>query len=180
MQDYIFEVIDLADRIRVPLVYIPSFDVNEIRNVSDLVETARILKACCDYVGGRSIEVASENTLGVEDNLRLLNAVDHEKMRIMIDTYNPIIWGHRTVNLITELWPYLCDQVHVKDGKNNTMGNARLGEGDAEFAEVITALKGHGFDGTLIIENEYSPSLIGTQIQHDIVQIELLFGQKGG
>jgi sugar phosphate isomerase/epimerase len=64
-----------------------------------------------------------------------------------------------------EARPHLANQVHVKDGRDGRMGNTPLGDGEAGFAATIAALKAHGFDGSLISENDYSGEAAGRAAQ---------------
>ena len=64
--------IDAAADMHVPLVFLPSFRAGEIRDDADLHRTATVLASACDYVRGRPVTIATENTLGIDGNLELL------------------------------------------------------------------------------------------------------------
>jgi sugar phosphate isomerase/epimerase len=148
--------IDAAAKMGIGLVFLPSFDKNEIQDKHDLIRTITLLNNTCLYASDYQVMIATENTLGVEDNQRLLKAVNHPRLKILIDTLNPVLWGHCPSDLIKKLWPYMCNQIHVKDGINGIMGNASLGKGDANFLETARTLQNLGFSGYIILENEYS------------------------
>jgi sugar phosphate isomerase/epimerase len=126
-----------------------------MRAEQDLQHTAEVLQAACDQAAPYALTLATENTLGLEDNLKLLAAVGRPNLRVLLDTQNPFMWGHAVPALVAGLWPHLSDQVHVKDGLGAEMGNAVLGQGEAGFLETAQALRARAFDGWLISENDY-------------------------
>jgi L-ribulose-5-phosphate 3-epimerase len=147
--------IDAAVDLGVPVVFLPSFRVGEIRDEADLRRTAEVLAEACDYAADRPVTIATENTLGAEANLRLLAAAGRSALRILLDTQNPYLWGHPVAPMVDALWPHMVDQVHVKDGRDGIMGDAALGEGESDFADTAAALRRLGFAGTAISENDY-------------------------
>ena len=93
--------------------------------------------------------------VGRTSRLRLLRAAGRSDLRVLLDTQNPALWGHAVAPMVDALWPYLVDQVHVKDGIDGEMGNAVLGEGESGFAATLAALRRRGFAGALVSENDY-------------------------
>jgi sugar phosphate isomerase/epimerase len=147
--------IDAAVEMHVPLVFLPSFRAGEICTQADLRQTAEMLADACEYVAGRPVTIATENTLDAEGNLRLLAAAGRPELRVLLDTQNPALWGHVVADMVETLWRHLADQVHVKDGRDGQMGTAVLGEGQSGFPETARTLRKRGFAGTLISENDY-------------------------
>ena len=147
--------VDAAAKLNVPLVCLPSFRASEIRSEQDLQRTAEVLRETCDYAAAHNLLVATENTLGVEGNLKLLESASRPNLRVLLDTQNPCLWGHNVADLTERLRPHLSNQVHVKDGTEGHMGNARLGAGEAGFIETARALQAGRFAGDLISENDY-------------------------
>ncbi|MGQ0602606.1 MAG: sugar phosphate isomerase/epimerase family protein [Anaerolineales bacterium] len=154
--DVIQIAIDAALNLNVPLVFLPSFRTSEIHTEADLMRTAEVLRQACVYAAGHNLEVATENTLDVPGNLKLLEAVGQPKLRVLLDTLNPVLWGHDVPTMIRDLWPHLSKQIHVKDGMTGQMGNAPLGMGDGGFVAAMKTLRSLGFNGTLISENDYT------------------------
>jgi 2-epi-5-epi-valiolone 7-phosphate 2-epimerase len=175
--DLIKVSIEAASQMGVGCVFFPSFGAGEIHTEMDLMRTAEIIHEACVYAEGHDLHLATENTLSVYDHLKLLKAVDHSKFRVLIDTLNPVLWGHNPNELVEELWPYLSDQLHIKDGIDGKMGNAVLGTGDAGFLETAQTLVARGFEGTLISENDYIGEREGFAAR-DIAIISELFKQE--
>jgi sugar phosphate isomerase/epimerase len=170
--------IDAAIDMGVPLVFLPSFRAGEIRTDDDLRRTADVLAEACEMAAGTSVTVATENTLGVDGDRALLDASGRSDLRILLDTQNPVLWGHSPPALVDDLWPFLVDQVHVKDGLDGEMGNAPLGEGDAGFDATADALRRHGFAGALISENGYHGER-RVLARRDIAALTARFGTDG-
>ena len=147
--------IEAASQMKVGCIFFPSFGASEIHTEKDLLRTAEFFHQACVYAENRDLHIATENTLSASEQLKLIKAVDHPKFQILIDTLNPILWGHDPNELVENLWPYLSDQLHVKDGFDGKMGNAVLGTGDAGFLETAQTLVERGYNGVLISENDY-------------------------
>jgi 2-epi-5-epi-valiolone 7-phosphate 2-epimerase len=147
--------IDAAEEMGVPLVFLTSFATGEIKNDDDLARTAEVMAEACAYAQGRPVSLATENTLGLEGNLRLLQAVGCDNLTVLLDTQNPVLWGYDVPEMVDGLWVQLSDQVHVKDGSGGQMGNSLLGAGESGFTATAGRLRAHGFAGTLISENDY-------------------------
>lgn len=177
--DSIRVAVDAAVDLEVPVVFLPSFRAGEIRDDAGLRRTAEVLAAACDYAGARPVMIATENTLSVDGNLRLLRAAARPDLRILLDTQNPALWGHPVASMVDALWSQLAPQVHVKDGVDGEMGNAVLGEGASDFAATADALRRHGFTGALVSENDYHGAR-SVNAKRDIAVLTAVFGGHGG
>ena len=114
-----------------------------------------------------------------ESNLRLLEASAPETPRILLDTLNPVLWGHRVSAMVEGLFRHLCGQIHAKDGVGCRMGvailgNAPLNTGQADMSDTATALRAQGFGGYVISENDYG-RLGESTAKHDITTLGELF-----
>lgn len=155
-RDLLRSVLDMALAMGVDLVYCPSFFDAEIRSDDQLKRAAETLRAGCEHVEGQSLSLASENTLDAARTLRLVELVDHPSLRVLVDSYNPVLFGHLAAALVRALPTHLLgNQAHAKDGRNQVMGNAVLGSGEGHFAEFVQALHDVGFEGWLISETDY-------------------------
>ena len=155
-RDLLCSALDTALAMGVGLVYCPSFFEAEIRSDDELERAAATLRFGCEYVEDQPLLLASENTLDVARTRRLVALVDHPSLRVLVDSYNPVLFGHFAADLVRELpTPLLGDQAHAKDGRDQVMGNASLGQGEGHFADFVQALKDVAFEGWLISETDY-------------------------
>lgn len=153
--DLVHGAVEAAAQMNVPMMYVPSFGLAEVRGDADLRRTAGLLRGACEIAEGTPVRVATENTLGPPALLSLLEMVNHPKLYVLVDVYNAFLWGHDPCEIIEAVGHRMVGDVHVKDGTNGIMGNARLGEGDGGFARAMRFLLSTGFAGTLIVENDY-------------------------
>lgn len=149
--------LDTALAMQVSLVYCPAFLRGEIRTDEELARASAMLRRGCEYVAGRPLLLATENSLDAAGHLRLIEQVGHPALRVLVDSYNPVVFGHRATDLLLGLpAEVLCDQMHVKDGLAHVMGSASLGQGEGHFEEFAHMLQARAFDGWLICENDYT------------------------
>ncbi len=154
--DLMRSALDTALAMGVGLVYCPGFFDAEIRTDEQLQRAAAMLRRGCEHIEGQPVLLATENTLDAARNLRLLELVDHPSLRVLIDSYNPVLYGHQAAALLHDLPArYQSKQMHAKDGRNQVMGNVPLGQGEGRFEDFVQALKDLGFEGWLISETDY-------------------------
>jgi len=159
------------------LVWVPSFMNSEIRDQADLERTAAVLREACAYAEKTPVRVATENSLGLKENLELLRKVNHPKLCVLFDTLNPVMRGHSAVELVRGLWSHMCDQIHAKDGRDGGMGNAALNSGVAGFAETAVLLCALGFSGRIVLENDYCTDA-ETRVARDLAVIKECFDKE--
>lgn len=152
----ILDTIRAAVYLGAKFVFFPSFRKSEIRSPGDFSNAARLIKQACTWAKPHNINVGSENSLGCEGNRKLLNLVGKPNFRILVDSYNPSVFGHSAASLIRELSPYIAQQVHLKDGIDYQAGTVPLGTGEGRFYETMTALSSISFDGVILLENKYT------------------------
>jgi len=148
--------IEAAEAMGISTVMIGSFLASDIRNEDDLIRTAEVLADACDYAGSRSIVIAAENLLSVQEMFRLADRVGRPNLKLLFDTQNyPLRRGYNAAAMLEQLASLLCDQIHVKDGPRGQISAALLGEGDSDFFRTIDSLKRIGFRGWVLLENYY-------------------------
>lgn len=172
-RDLIRLAIDAATALRIPMVYVPSFGLMEIHSELDLQNTADLLSEMSAYAMGKGVWVASENSLGPRDSIELQRKVSQHNFRFLLDTLNPIHWGHDAAEIASAVRPFLCDQIHVKDCSDSG-ASVPLSSGIGKFAETCVSLAALGFQGIVIIENKYDTSL-QANIALDIATIKRCF-----
>lgn len=172
-KDLVQTAINTAAAMGIPLVYIPNFKNSEIQTDADLRRAAYFLRCACTFADKSGVGVATENTLGVQGLTRLLKEVNHPRLQILLDTLNPVLWQHDVIAIVDQMFSRLCGQIHAKDGVNGLMGNAPLGEGLAGFAFTLLHLKRLGFDGCIVLENDYTTDA-ESRVRRDIATVMAL------
>lgn len=143
----------LARDLAIDFVYLPSFAAAEIRTSAHLRRTAELLTYAAENTG-QSMIVATENTLDVDETRRLLCRVKHPRVRLLIDTQNPCLWGHQPAALAVAFADRLGPYVHAKDGRARG-GDTGIGAGAADVAGTVDALGHVSFAGSFVLESDY-------------------------
>ncbi len=154
-QTLIREGVLLSVKLGCSLLCIPSFRKSLMRSESDLRLTARLLSDAADFADQFNITLATENSLSSSGNLKLLDMVERDNFKILMDSYNPFLFGLDPLCLINDLWPFLCDQIHIKNGRDGGMGNQSLDSAESQTGSFLKEIKKRKFSGTLILENNY-------------------------
>lgn len=148
----ISDAIELAKDLDADLVYLPAFGSAAIASTADLVRFAGLLRYAIDSAEDH-VKVAVEAPMAADDLAKLFHEVDDSRLRLLLDTQNPTLWGH-PVGPIVDAFAQVIGAVHVKDG-SGTMGNRQLGHGDADLVHTLSRLAVNGYTGRFVIENDY-------------------------
>ncbi|MGW1345077.1 TIM barrel protein [Kribbella sp. NPDC002412] len=81
------------------------------------------------------------------DTLALVKAVDHPRLRLMLDLYHAQIGEGNLIELIGKAFPYL-GEIQVAD----VPGRCEPGTGEINYPAIAAALRKHGYDGTVGLE----------------------------
>ncbi|GIN91706.1 hypothetical protein J6TS1_42360 [Siminovitchia terrae] len=177
--DAIMKAIETAIEMNIPMIMLPSFLDGEIKDKEDFMRVVECLKLACDNSSDENIIIATENLLSIEENEQLFEEVNCSNLKLYFDTQNYYLnKGYNTAEMLNALSPYICE-IHVKDGKNNDLSGALLGEGDSGFFETMGILKKREYKGWIHLENYYDQrplSLLGEDpinlIKKDIKTLE--------
>ncbi len=146
--------IDTAYELNIPLVQLPSFEDGEIKNEKDFNNVADCLKYACKYAKDKGIVIGTENLLTVEENLKMIEMVGYDNLKVYFDSQNYFLFkDYNTQELLDRLVKHICE-IHVKDG-NGHMSGSLLGKGNTGFYETIKILKKHNYSGWVQLENYY-------------------------
>jgi sugar phosphate isomerase/epimerase len=149
-------VLDAAHDLGAPLAFVPSFRRSAIDDADDLRRTAKVLAWAVWEAQARGLVLASENALDPAAARELVERVAAPSFRLVLDTYNPRVYGVDVLALIEVTHPWLAGQVHLKDGTDGVVGRELLGDGDGRVWEALAALLRHaGAPDAVILENDY-------------------------
>jgi sugar phosphate isomerase/epimerase len=145
--------LDVARKLDIGFIYLPSFGAAEIRSEDDLLRTAELL---CHVLERSDIgmTVASESHLSAESTIRLFDMISDPRACLLFDTQNPVLAGHDPAELARIVGYLIGPYVHVKDGRLHK-GDAIIGHGVSRVAATINALTDGGFSGSFVLEGEY-------------------------
>jgi sugar phosphate isomerase/epimerase len=144
-----------AIALHIPMIQVPGFAASEIKSEEDMEYIAKGLRYLCDEVGEHGIKVASENLLKPDEFKILYDLVGRKNFGVYYDSQNYSLFrGYGQLEILESLFPYMVNQLHVKDGKG-AMSGALLGVGDSNFYGTMRILREKGFKGYILLENYY-------------------------
>lgn len=119
-----------------------------------LSNIANGLKECLDYAESKGISLALEDhpEVGtkITDFMRILELVDDDRLKVNLDTSNPMVSGDNSVDL-AELVKDRVVHFHASD-RDKDLGHTVVGEGVVDFPGVFKIIKASGFDGWISLE----------------------------
>lgn len=153
--DAIYKGIDAAKEMSIPLVMLPSFFKGEIKTDEDFYNTAECVKHACEYAGRKDIGIGYESTLSAEENLKMLEVVGSENLKLYYDSQNLfLLRGYDQAKIFSQLADYIVKEIHIKDG-DGYMGGSLLGKGKSGFSKTIDEIKANDYSGWILLENNY-------------------------
>jgi sugar phosphate isomerase/epimerase len=139
----------------IPVIQVPGFAASEIKNDEDREYAATRFRYLCDKASEYGVKVASENLLKPEEFKVLYEMVDRKNFGAYYDSQNyKVFRGYDQLEILDGLFPYMVNQLHVKDGKG-VMSGALLGVGDSDFYGTMRILEEKSFKGYILLENYY-------------------------
>ena len=80
--------------------------------------------------------------------------VDRKNFYLYFDSQNYNVFrGYSETAILEGLYPYMCNQLHVKDGEE--MSGGLLGTGPSDFFATMEWLDKHDYTGYILLANYY-------------------------
>ncbi|MGJ8640615.1 MAG: sugar phosphate isomerase/epimerase family protein [Opitutaceae bacterium] len=167
------DAIEVAVKLDIPLLQIPSFGASELRTAEHISETARLMRYACERAQVAGIQVGTENVLPADQLTTLIQAVDMPNFKVYFDTANPHAMAQLdAIELLEASLPYLAE-VHLKDGRDDGEP-ALLGEGDTGFSATLEALVKVGYKGWYVLESPYCKVMASRGLSaQEVVQADI-------
>ena len=152
----IAQSIDLAQRMGIGMVMCPSFNRSAIVDKPSFEQTAANYDQLCAYAAGKGVMLSTESSMAADDIIKLVEHVGADKLRVYFDSQNHYLKDRTDMpGLFRKLEPYLCGELHVKDGIDDSLSGALLGEGTTDFFGTANAIRESSFSGYIVLENYY-------------------------
>lgn len=165
--DLLRRTVPTAKALGVPMIQVPGFVASEIKSEEDMEHSARAFQYLCDTAGEYGISVSGENVMNAEEFHKLYDMVDRKNFYLYFDSQNYFLnRGYRETDILEGLYPLMCNQLHVKDGKDGGLSGALLGTGDAGFHDTMKWLDQHNYTGYILLENYYDQLPLRTQAEN--------------
>jgi len=112
------------------------------------------LKGCLDYAEEKRVVLALEDhpVVGtkISDFVKILDLVDDERLKVNLDTSNPMVSGDNSVDLARLVADRIV-HLHASDRLKNHQ-HCLEGTGEVDFPGVFRVLKSAGYDGWVSLE----------------------------
>lgn len=112
------------------------------------------LRGCLDDAAAHGVTLALEDhpVIGTDpaDFLRILELVDDERLKVNLDTSNPMESGATVMDLVPHIAPRVV-HVHASDRAAN-LSHVVTGTGVVPLADAFATLKSAGFSGFISME----------------------------
>ena len=146
-EGWVEDCLDAMDEMnveRVLLAFFSNGDMNEKKDHQPLV--IEKLKRLAPIAEKKNKILAVESYLSAEDNLKLLEAIGSDAVKVYYDVQNSTNKGYDIYREIELLGNLICE-IHFKQD------HCRLGDGDIDFPRVCELLEKIGYDGWLVVES---------------------------
>ena len=152
---HVKQAVDAAVTFRTNIVrltagsWIDGLSQNEVlQNIADG------LRGCLNYAEEKQVMLALEDhpVVGtkISDFVKILELVDDERLKVNLDTSNPMVSGDNSVDL-AKLVADRIVHLHASDRLKN-LQHCREGMGEVDFKGVFKVLKSVGYDGWISLE----------------------------
>ncbi len=140
------------------------FPILEKNNISTKLKQEQFIDIFKKHItadlNSYDIEINLESSLPGNDELFVLDQINHDKVKLCFDMGNSASYGYEPDETINMISHYLSS-VHIKDRKKNGP-SVPLGTGDVDFKQVFHSLKDTGFNGPIsfqVYRNKKSDNL---------------------
>ncbi len=153
---HVRQVVDAAVAFRTGIVRMTAGSwIEGICREEILSNIANGLRDCLDYAESYDVALALEDhpEVGtkIADFMRILELADDDRLKVNLDTSNPMVSGDNVVDLV-ELVKDRVIHVHASD-RNRNLEHTVEGEGSVDFPGVFRILKTAGYDGWISLES---------------------------
>ncbi len=148
--------VDAAAYMKIPMVFFSNFNASLADTEEKLLLTAKRYQFACDYAAEKGIEISCECPLSVKEQLQLCEMVGRKNFSLFYDSDNYTYFTeYKQLDILKGIYPYMGNQLHVKDSTRGCLANAIIGTGIADFQDSVSYLKEKNYDGWVILENLY-------------------------
>jgi sugar phosphate isomerase/epimerase len=139
-----------------------------ITEPGDFESTASLLRELAPEAEKAGVILGLENTLSAEDNVRIMDKVKSNAVKVYYDVGNSTRNRHDVLKEIPWLGKNRICQFHLKDNPGY------LGEGSIDFARVLAEIRGIGFDAYANLETDSPSTVIEDDMRRNLAFVRKL------
>ena len=167
-QQWLREGIAATAALGVEVMLLPFFGKGAIESKDEQETVADILAEIGPEAEKSKVILGIENTIGADDNIRILERAKSKAVRVFYDTGNSAGKGFDVYREIRTLGSKRICQIHLKDNPHY------LGEGPIDFAKVLRSINEAGFKQWAVLETESPSRTIEADMKKNLVYLQRL------
>lgn len=177
IEEFIDMVIKIAVNMKLTILQVPAFGDISLEDSERFDKTVVLYQKICDQIAEHDLILGTENTLGAQGNLELVEKVNRDNFKVYFDTQNPhLLHGIDMADMYDKLAEKICE-IHIKDGDGD-YGNSLLGGGSANFLATVSAIKNSEYKGNLHIETVYKLLTSDKKEQIELLKKDIATAKK--
>lgn len=185
-QQAILVALEIAIKMEIPRVIVPSFRASGIYSENDLKKTIEALSIANKRAIELGVELISENVLSVEESIYFRNEIlknsGGQPIKMHIDLFNYAFWKKISMHeILPGLLPLNGIEMHIKNGTSEDPGSLLLSvAGIAQLNESAQCLRDHNYEGWMFLENFYERPIFDRKDYtiHELMQEDLNWMKK--
>ena len=131
-------------------VVLPFVDASSIKTSDDREQVVAGIRTVIDLIDQLNIEIHLETSLAPAAFALLLSDIGHPRVKVNYDSGNSASLGFKPAEEFAHYGGHV-GSVHIKDRRLNG-GTVPLGEGDADFSGLFSALAAANYRGDFILQ----------------------------
>ena len=167
-QQWLREGIAATAALGVEVMLLPFFGKGAIESKDEQETVADILAEIGPEAEKSKVILGIENTIGADDNIRILERAKSKAVRVFYDTGNSAGKGFDVYREIRTLGSKRICQIHLKDNPHY------LGDGPIDFAKVLRSINEAGFKQWAVLETESPSRTIEADMKKNLVYLQRL------
>ena len=137
-------------KLNINRIVLPFVDASSIQTTVDRQQVVSGIRTVTDLIDQLNVEIHLETSLAPEPFASLLSEINHPRVKVNYDSGNSASLGFRPADEFAQ-YGKCVGSVHIKDRRLQG-GTVPLGEGDADFVSLFSALATVGYRGDFILQ----------------------------
>ena len=171
-KQWVLEGIEITRRLKAHILMIVFFGKCALNTPEETDTTAGFLKELAPAAKKAGVVLGFENTLSAQDNIRVLDRVGSEGLKVFYDVGNATnLGGFDAPAEIRRLNRNRICQFHFKD-------QGYMGEGKVDFPAVIHAIAEIGFRGFAVLETSSPSGSVSEDLRRNLAYTRRVLGER--
>ncbi len=170
---WVDDAIEVSPKMGAKCILLAFFGRGEIKmdRKEDVKRIVDVLKLLAPRAEKNNVILGLENTLSAEDNLRILDQVDHPYVQVYYDFKNSANRGRDVIAEVRKLGKERICEVHLKNGRDYMEKITNV-----NWPAVAEVMKEIGYDGWYILETSSPSKNVVDDTKRNLEYVRKVFG----